>query len=742
MKSTEFLSLFHPNGPYHLTAISPDKNLKVLCTENLEEVAEWVERHNTHENIYFSVNLPMHPLTKKALREDIDAVSWLHVDVDARAGEPLEEEFRRIRKLLTEECPVVKPTFVVFSGGGYQAFWKLDEPIPIKGDLAAAEEAARYNKQLEIVLGGDGCHNIDRIMRLPGTLNIPDEKKKARGRVPAMAEVYEYNAEAVYDISQFTPASNDKVPVVDVGSHTGRVDIEKLEIDNRLKVIAVQGCDPDNPKAKDTSRSAWVYDFLCNGMRQGLDDKTLFAIITDPDYGISAHVLDQKRSHEYALAQIAKARGTVDDDPVAWVNARYFASMEGGKVAYYREEDDGTIEAMQSSAFEFELRPKKHKINDKFIGYSTLWEASPQRRYYPRGFVLDPNQVPGPGYYNLWRGFSVRPAPGDWSRMQAHIHEVLADGNDRHADYIENWTAWTLQNPHVPPRVALVFQSDKEGVGKGAFCNALVRLFGAHGLRIQDMMQLTGRFNAHLRHCCLLFADEAVSPGSDGEGALKGYITEPTVPIERKGVDVVQADNHLHIVISSNNRAVIPAGPSARRFAVFSVSGRYGGDRPYFEKLFAEINGGGLAAMLHELSARDLGRWHPEAARPETDALSRQKVDSLPPVEATWFDVLLEGELPPIAERRGEHWKVHTQAMRDFVREQKKRPEISSNKVSDLFKLLGYEQVTSPRPRGFMLPSLERARQDWNERFFRWNWDEGGEWNGLTSRLVDRLRDA
>ena len=35
---------------------------------------------------------------------------------------------------------------------------------------------------------------------------------------------------------------------------------------------------------------------------------------------------------------------------VAWVNARYFAAMEGGKVAFYREEDKGIIEAMQSSA--------------------------------------------------------------------------------------------------------------------------------------------------------------------------------------------------------------------------------------------------------------------------------------------------------------------------------------------------------------------------------------------------------
>ena len=43
------------------------------------------------------------------------------------------------------------------------------EPIPIDGVLAAAEDAARYNKQLELIYGADNCHNIDRILRLPGT---------------------------------------------------------------------------------------------------------------------------------------------------------------------------------------------------------------------------------------------------------------------------------------------------------------------------------------------------------------------------------------------------------------------------------------------------------------------------------------------------------------------------------------------------------------------------------------------
>ena len=75
---------------------------------------------------------------------------------------------------------------------------------------------------------------------------------------------------------------------------------------------------------------------------------------------------------------------------------------------------------------------------------------------------------------------------------------------------------------------------------------------------------MTGKFNAHLRNKCLLFADEAIVPGTEGEGALKGLITETTIPIEQKGKDVVEADNHLHVILASNHTWVIPADRDAR----------------------------------------------------------------------------------------------------------------------------------------------------------------------------------
>ncbi len=194
------------------------------------------------------------------------------------------------------------------------------------------------------------------------------------------------------------------------------------------------------------------------------------------------------------------------------INREYFAVLEGRRVQYYREEPDGRLDVMQAEAFDFELAPcRSPPRTEGIVPASKSGGLSPQRRYYPRGFVSIRRKAATGIHTISGRGSALTREPGKWPRLREHITDILADGNAAHADYILKWTAWSLQNPATPPRVALVFKGG-EGVGKGVFCNALVRAFGVHGLRVQNMLHVAGRFNAHLRHCCMLFADEALFP--------------------------------------------------------------------------------------------------------------------------------------------------------------------------------------------------------------------------------------
>lgn len=169
-----FLAAMHPQRRVDLVAI--DKKGRVVAKsfppEDTVLMSLWIEGHQGKANLYFHVNeLKPNARNTKAKKEDVAIAHYLHIDVD---------DLTALDRLKNYSPP---PTVIVFSGGGYQAFWRLAEPCT---DL---ERVERCNIKIAQDLGGDHCHNVDRIMRLPGTINIPNAKKRAAGRKEALAYV-------------------------------------------------------------------------------------------------------------------------------------------------------------------------------------------------------------------------------------------------------------------------------------------------------------------------------------------------------------------------------------------------------------------------------------------------------------------------------------------------------------------------------------------------------------------------
>ena len=172
-----FLEAVHPGGLWPLTAIKPTGGPptgRVFLPSGREQAIGWIDAHQGVAGLYYSVNEVRADFRGvKATKTDIVAAHFAHVDIDDLDG------------LARLKAYSLAPSLIVFSGGGYQAFWKLAEPT---ADLDRVE---RINRQLAADLGGDNCHNIDRIMRLPGTINVPNAKKRAAGRMPTLARVVE-----------------------------------------------------------------------------------------------------------------------------------------------------------------------------------------------------------------------------------------------------------------------------------------------------------------------------------------------------------------------------------------------------------------------------------------------------------------------------------------------------------------------------------------------------------------------
>lgn len=270
------------------------------------------------------------------------------------------------------------------------------------------------------------------------------------------------------------------------------------------------------------------------------------------------------------------------------------------------------------------------------------------RRRTAKGVVFDPERS-HPGFLNLWTGWAVEPAPGDWSLMKELIADVLCAGDPEAVSFVMRWLAYMVQNPAQPPEVAICFHG-KKGTGKSTLGRSLVALAGRHGRHLTSSEHITGRFNSHLRSTVFMFADEAVAPvDRQAQARLKAMITERQLEFEAKGKDVVSGPNRLHVMVASNHDWFVDAGTTdgERRYFVSRVSDSRREDIGFFAALHRQMyERGGLSAMLHDLQLTDLHGWAPRGNVPQSAALMEQKLRNAEPVVQWWFNHLDAGEPP------------------------------------------------------------------------------------------------
>jgi hypothetical protein len=100
--------------------------------------------------------------------------------------------------------------------------WRLSEPIKLPAPITEhgkpspspeakkiiADIEGRTKVQIERLGGVAGTQNIDRILRLPGTTNLPNAKKRKVGRVPCPTELIQFYGVS-YDLDEFPRATAD-----------------------------------------------------------------------------------------------------------------------------------------------------------------------------------------------------------------------------------------------------------------------------------------------------------------------------------------------------------------------------------------------------------------------------------------------------------------------------------------------------------------------------------------------------
>ena len=761
-ESIAFLQKLRPGGPWVLTAIEPDGKPTTVTAINSSEAGDFIRAHNGRRNIYFSVNPTRTPMTAKAAKTDIAAIEYVPADLDPADGESSADAKARYEAELETFEP--RPTFVIDSGNGIQPIWRLAEPIvlgkPMPGeagrlsyspqDQAKINEAEARSAAVMLQLNAKaGTQNIDRILRVPGTINLPNAKKKREGRVVCPTKLIDF-LEVSHPLEAF-PLPADCARQHNAKHRNWRksdhrlddlnnlpdVDIADLPILNEIKAAI----DTDGSEIGGGDRSKGAARITCELVRANCTNQQIASVLWHQP--ISTHFREQadpKRAIErvivWAKGEVAKNSAasqfdTVDLD-VLKLNETYALVIVGGKTAIVKEtpHEAGGYTLLSHSAFDHWFANRHVTRNGKRMGLSKYWMSHPDRRHY-EGLVFAPGRDV-PGYYNLWRGFAVAPAPGDCSKFLAHILDNICHGNQDLFNWLIGWFAQLVQQPEVKLGTAVVLRG-KEGSGKSIVGKTFGSLLGPHYVPVAKPELVTGRFNGHLSNCLLLQAEEAFWAGDRAAaGALKDLITNDDLVVEFKGLEAIRMRNYVRLFSTSNEDWVVPAGPTPRRFAVFDVGEAHLGDKAYFRAIADELDNGGREALLDYLLNFDLSKVDLRSV-PKTKALLEQKLHSLDGEQAWWLGVLMDGELPG---DMNEPRCCRTQTLFNHYREETNRAGIKRKRIETLIGTFLNKHVPGLRRREkrghgsiYEFPPLAACRGAFEALIQQEiDWPEQGDW--------------
>jgi hypothetical protein len=198
------------------------------------------------------------------------------------------------------QCP---PTLTIDSGGGLQLIWHLKPAIPAEDNIERAEGIGRT---IATRYGGDNTWNADRIMRLPGTVNVPTAAKAKQGRKPATATVLvEYSTDKTYTLAQlegWAPPS----PV----AAKARRGTAKASADNVINLPAAGG---DNPVDWKVVTAVKTYDELPGDLRRAFREQCrrdgALAALYDKGTLPPGHTDASGSGYSFALARCLKQTG-------------------------------------------------------------------------------------------------------------------------------------------------------------------------------------------------------------------------------------------------------------------------------------------------------------------------------------------------------------------------------------------------------------------------------------------------
>ncbi len=175
------------------------------------------------------------------------------------------------------------------------------------------------------------------------------------------------------------------------------------------------------------------------------------------------------------------------------------------------------------------------------------------------------------------REFAYDPAIVE--RVRDHIR-LLVNNDPALLEFVERWIAAPLQIRGLLTGIMVINRSDQKGVGKGLFWNEFIggRIYGRKQRRnphfrpafmqVKDIDHVVGTFNECLLGPVFLNLDECgIFDGATKQNEkLKSQVTEPLCTVNQKHMSLVEFENCINMILTSNKTNPIKIEHGDRRF--------------------------------------------------------------------------------------------------------------------------------------------------------------------------------
>jgi hypothetical protein len=445
-------------------------------------------------------------------------------------------------------------------------------------------------------------------------------------------------------ITFFKGHQHNESPVVD-----RIIEVNKLKVAKTSKTSAkkrTRGVQPTDTQIQVGNRNDTYFKMALKLFKKNLTLEEVTSILVDKN-GEIEHPLEESEILSIvnsANTYIPETLGMSEAEAIDLLNSEHAVVTVGGKTKVLRS----TINSRtgETTHVYMDVNDFKNLYSNKFFvdsegtekSLAPFWLTHIDRRTAHGGVKFDPSNQCTPDQINTFVGYPISPKSGECGMFKKLVVDAICAGDEELAEYIWDWLAHMFQRPWQLPEVALVLMGD-QGIGKNVFVEVLGKLVGYY-IMLTDPEQLIGRFSGHLEGKLLIFLNEATWGGNRSAlGKLKSLISDKNMPVERKGLDIVQAKNYARVIIASNAKYPVHLEQGDRRLVILNVSPLYKGNYEFFKNLQIELDDGGYEALMKELLENDLTYFNPRN-KPTTGHEHALLAESSTPVLAWILHIL------------------------------------------------------------------------------------------------------